>query len=221
MCKAIEEVWGDDQIKVLDAFSGGGSIPFESVRAGFNTIANELNPVASIIERATIEYPMLFGKDLAKDIERIGGAIENEVTAQVANFFPRNPGEMDLCYIWVRTVRCPKCELIVPLAPNWWLDSKDRLAYRPIVPKVGESDVCSLRSSERAMSSIASSGSVKRGIGTCPRCGNIIDGDAIKQEGKSGNIGHQLAIIGYKCREGAVGSSESLRERTLTALKSW
>lgn len=198
MSKAIEEVWGDDQIKVLDAFSGGGSIPFESVRAGFSTIANELNPVASIIERATIEYPMLFGKDLAKDIERIGGEIENKVTAQVANFFPRNSGEMDLCYIWVRTVRCPKCELSVPLAPNWWLDSKDKLAYRPIVPAVGESNECSFKIVRESDEFDPASGSVKRGIGTCPRCGNIIDGHAIKQEGKAGNLGHQLVAIGYK-----------------------
>jgi putative DNA methylase len=196
--KSLVEVWDESKPVVLDAFSGGGSIPFESVRVGFDTIANELNPVATIIEKATIEYPLKFGPTLSKDIEGIGEKIAKKLENELSPYFPKNPGENIFAYIWLRTVRCPKCELIVPLAPNWWLDSKDRLAYRPIVPKVGESDVCSFKIVRESDEFDPSSGSVKRGIGTCPRCGNIIDGDAIKQEGKSGNIGHQLAIIGYK-----------------------
>ena len=42
---------------VLDVTAGGGSIPFEAGRLGFRTIANELNPVACHILRATCEWP--------------------------------------------------------------------------------------------------------------------------------------------------------------------
>jgi len=37
---------------VLDPTAGGGSIPFEAVRLGFETISNDLNPVAALIEKS-------------------------------------------------------------------------------------------------------------------------------------------------------------------------
>ena len=42
-------------ITVLDPTSGGGSIPFEAMRLGCNVIANDLNPVATAIEKATLQ----------------------------------------------------------------------------------------------------------------------------------------------------------------------
>ena len=49
---------------VLDVTAGGGSIPFEAGRLGFRTIANELNPVAALILRATCEWPQQYGYPL-------------------------------------------------------------------------------------------------------------------------------------------------------------
>lgn len=194
----ISEHWGEGRLKVLDSFSGGGSIPFESVRMGMDTIANELNPVASVIEKATIEYPMLFGDELKKDIEQIGSGIQKEISVELGPFFPRNQGEIDLCYIWVRTVRCAKCSLSVPLAPNWWLNSDEKICYEPIVPSKSQSNICSFRIVSANEGLDPEVGTVKRGVGTCPRCGNIIEGDFIKDEAKAGRQGHQLAVVGYK-----------------------
>jgi len=53
---------------VMDPTSGGGSIPFEALRTGFKVIANELNPVATTILYATLDYPARFGSTLARDI---------------------------------------------------------------------------------------------------------------------------------------------------------
>jgi adenine-specific DNA methylase len=50
---------------VLDPTAGGGSIPFESARLGLNTFGNDLNPVAALIERATIEMPLKHGLQCA------------------------------------------------------------------------------------------------------------------------------------------------------------
>ena len=52
---------------ILDPTSGGGSIPFEALRLGHKVIANELNPVASVILKATLDYPARFGSELLKD----------------------------------------------------------------------------------------------------------------------------------------------------------
>ena len=49
---------------VVDITSGGGSIPFETGRLGLRSIANELNPVAALILRATCQWPQQYGFDL-------------------------------------------------------------------------------------------------------------------------------------------------------------
>ena len=55
---------------VLDVTAGGGSIPFEAGRLGLNTIANELNLVASLILRATCEWPQRYGGGLRRQYGR-------------------------------------------------------------------------------------------------------------------------------------------------------
>ena len=47
---------------VLDPMSGGGSIPFESLRMGLPTWANDLNPVACTVLQATLVYPLQYGQ---------------------------------------------------------------------------------------------------------------------------------------------------------------
>ena len=49
---------------VLDITAGGGSIPFEAGRLGLRSHANDLNPVATLILRATCEWPQRFGNEL-------------------------------------------------------------------------------------------------------------------------------------------------------------
>jgi adenine-specific DNA methylase len=192
-------VWGAEGPVVLDCFAGGGSIPFEAVRLGAKTISSELNPVASIILKATIEYPLIFGKELVKDIEDIGGSILGKVKSDVLECFPRNPGEEDLCYIWVRTVRCRWCNVTLPLSPNWWLDTKNNLAFKPIPPKRGEI-IFSFEISNPGQAFDPEKGSVKGGVATCMCCGKALDGAFIKNEAKAGRMGHQLAAVGFKIK---------------------
>lgn len=47
--------------RVLDPFAGGGSIPLEALRLGCETYATDYNPVAVLIEKATVEWPQKFG----------------------------------------------------------------------------------------------------------------------------------------------------------------
>jgi len=194
----LVKVWGTKTPTVLDSFAGGGSIPFEAVRMGLNVILNELNPVASIIERATIEYPSQFGKELAKDIENWGERIAEGIEKKMGSCFPRKQGETDLCYIWVRTVECPSCGLQVPLSPNWWLDKKGRLGYQCIVPKKAEGNTCSFEIKTVSSDFDPDNGTVTRGVGRCPRCASPIEGDDIKRQAQAGTMGHQLAAVGFK-----------------------
>jgi len=47
---------------VLDPFAGGGAIPLEAGRLGCHAVANDYNPVAYLILRATCEFPQKYGK---------------------------------------------------------------------------------------------------------------------------------------------------------------
>lgn len=42
-------------ITVIDPMAGGGSIPLESARLGFHTLANEYNPVACSVLEGTVD----------------------------------------------------------------------------------------------------------------------------------------------------------------------
>lgn len=60
--REILEANGGVPPKVLDPFSGGGSYPLEALRLGCESYANDYNPVAVLIEKATLEFPQKFGR---------------------------------------------------------------------------------------------------------------------------------------------------------------
>jgi adenine-specific DNA methylase len=64
--KAITELLGKnpEEVIVVDPMAGGGSIPLESLRLGFTTIAGDINPVSFLLLRATIEFPAKYGSHL-------------------------------------------------------------------------------------------------------------------------------------------------------------
>ncbi len=62
--------------RVLDPFAGGGSIPLEALRLGCETYANDYNPVAVFIEKATLEWPQKFGIEVELPQEEHGLARE-------------------------------------------------------------------------------------------------------------------------------------------------
>jgi len=53
----IQRVYGGRRPKVLDPFSGGGAIPLEAMRLGCDVTAVDINPVAWLVLRCTLEYP--------------------------------------------------------------------------------------------------------------------------------------------------------------------
>jgi len=48
--------------KVFDPFAGGGAIPLEISRLGCNSYGNDINPVAHIVQKGSLEYPQKYGK---------------------------------------------------------------------------------------------------------------------------------------------------------------
>ena len=86
--RLIREVYPDGPPKVLDMFAGGGSIPLEALRLGAEAYALDLNPVAHIIELATLVYPQKYGAQLAVDVRKWGEWVLERVRAEVGDLYP-------------------------------------------------------------------------------------------------------------------------------------
>ena len=183
-----------DSFTVLDPTAGGGSIPFEATRLGAEAVANDLNPVAALIMRATIEWPSRYSEQLKPEFEHLAERFIKAREHRLAPYFPPEPKATAIStnFIWARTVTCPYCDGLVPLSPNWRLTpggtgvrlrphlgagpgSEGRVCGFEIVDSVGEQ----------------SPGTVSRGDGTCPYsdCRRVIDGDAIKAQAQDGRMG--------------------------------
>jgi putative DNA methylase len=57
---AIRAEFPDQPPHVLDPFAGGGAIPLEAMRLGCRVTASDINPVAWLILKCTLDYPQRF-----------------------------------------------------------------------------------------------------------------------------------------------------------------
>ncbi len=205
--KLLALTWGDcsndlSRYYVLDPFAGGGSIPFEARRYGFATVANELNPVAAVILKATLDYPARFGPELAADIKHWGQEWSKRVREKLTPFFPKGEGENIFAYLWARTVACPVTGKPVPLSPNWWLSKKKTLvAARLLADPAWDEPRFEIVVGD-AIDFDPNEGTVSRGVGRSPWTGDAVDGDYIKAEAQAGRMGQMLYTVAVKRRGG-------------------
>ncbi len=141
--KEILDANGGSPPKVLDPFAGGGAIPLEALRLGCETYASDLNPVAVLIEKCTLEYPQKYGMPkkiktedllvekeinlLLEDVKKWGNWVLEEARKEIGKFYPQDPdGSIPVGYIWARTVKCqnPSCGAEIPLMRQFWLARK-------------------------------------------------------------------------------------------------
>ena len=55
----------DKMPRVFDPFAGGGAIPLEAARLGCRSYGNDINPVAHIIQKGSLEFPQKYGKPIS------------------------------------------------------------------------------------------------------------------------------------------------------------
>lgn len=194
----LELTWGTSQVSVLDPFAGGGSIPFEALRFGFTTYANDLNPVAATILKATLDYPARFGPSLADDIRKWGTRWYELIKPRLQPYFsPLPPNVEGASYLWARTVKWHG--RTVPLSPNWWLATGDKpAAVRVIADPDSTEPRFEILQGRQIGKYDPDQGTISRGVGRCPWTGETIDGEYIKAEAQAGRMGQVLYAVGLK-----------------------
>ncbi|MFH0774786.1 MAG: DUF1156 domain-containing protein [bacterium] len=207
--------------KVLDPFGGGGAIPLEALRLGCETYTGDLNPVAVLIQKCTLEYPQKYGRPkktksdvpipaevtinpLLEDVKKWGGWVLEEAKKEIGRFYPaETDGSIPVGYIWARTIPCqnPICGAEIPLMRQFWLAKKDKkkVALFPYV--VGQASCLSFKIVGTGYEPMPEgfdpeNGTVARAVATCPVCGSTVDAKTTRrlfQEGKAGQ--RMVAVI--------------------------
>lgn len=209
----IAPVSEHDRKVILDPTAGGGSIPFEALRLGHKVIANELNPVASVILAATLDYPVRFGKSLLDDIKSWGERLRETVEEQMLPFTPFSPVPMEersklvkvlekhpelvddyatehdqMGLLYCRQVTCPHCEGDAPLLNSQWLaksGEKWGVAVKPQPDKTVRFEPFHVGSDNLGPNGEnLDAGTVTRGVGQCVHCQQAISSDEIKRQAR-------------------------------------
>ena len=214
---------------VLDITAGGGSIPFEAGRLGLRSVANELNPVAGLILRATCQWPQQYGYDLLGAYSAVSTRFRKRVNELLEGVYPLEPQLSEAeklkefnttrahryvwSYLWARVVFCPSCRGRIPLSPHWRLASGG--TGIKLLPDV-ENGECAFRIVNRVAEQ--SPGTVKDAIATCPypNCGTTTPRDYISQEAQAGRLSHQLYCVIYRDQWWPLTKSGKPRKRPKT-----
>ena len=90
--------------KLLDPFAGGGAIPLEGLRLGCEVEASDLNPVAVLILKGTLEYPQKYGQPDSRPVPDyiLTAATDNSqrsfTDGSLAEAYRHNPLATDVRY---------------------------------------------------------------------------------------------------------------------------
>ena len=105
------------KIKILDPFAGTGNLMFPAVELGLDVTSSDYNPLAYLIEKATLEFPNAQVNNFSGEFEKIANQIIDETEKEVGKFFKSKY----LAYLWVWCIKCPHCSQRVPLSNQMYI----------------------------------------------------------------------------------------------------
>ena len=205
--------------KVLDPFGGGGAIPLEALRLGCETYSNDLNPVAVLIQKCTLEFPQKYGKLqeveaedtlsgggrsknlLLEDVKKWGAWVLEKTKVELDRYYPEEEdGSTPVDWIWARTIPCqnPSCGVVIPLMYQFWLakKAKKQIALYPYVEN-GNVEFKIVGNGYEPMPDgfDPTKGTVSRAVAVCPVCGGTVEAELTRKLFQEGKAGERMAAV--------------------------
>ena len=200
--------------KILDPFSGGGSIPLEGLRLGCEVFATDYNPVSTIILKSLLEFPNKFGKlkqentvsdiklNFVEDVKKWGQWIFHKSKNEIGELYTVNDDDdsIPVCFIWAKTILCqnPSCGVEIPLFKTFWLANTTRKKIA-IQPEIKNSKI-SFKLIGDGFQKIPknfnpSIGTVNKSIVTCSKCTKNHEGEVTRKLFREKKSGEKLIVI--------------------------
>ncbi len=205
---------------VFDPFAGGGAIPLEVRRLGGQAIANDYNPVAHLIVRATCDYPQTYGVPgrrvvsvaelgktvereirvdnvLVHDLDKWGDWILDRTKERVGHLYrPGADGRPVLAYLWARTVPCsnPECRGEIPLLRSLDLCTRGRkIALSMEINRAAKSIQFGIARDHAIKTTEGTKR--QRGPAFCPFCDEPTSEEELRRAGIESHISERMVAV--------------------------
>lgn len=196
----LRKTWDGELPTIIDPTAGGGTIPLESLRYGLPTIANELNPVAWLINKVILEYANEVGS-IREDVEKWADIIELKAQESLNEYFPSPSGQSPNHYLRTYSIECPSCGYRVPLADRWWFrkhSSNKGHAFRPHVSEDSTNfEYVELPTDVDKSEFDPDDGVVDSGDAECLNCGVVTEKEVVKQHFSEGKFQYEVCGVKY------------------------
>lgn len=161
-------------IRVGDVFCGGGSIPFEAARLGFETWGSDLSPVAALLTWASIHL-VGGGAEVQAEVKAAQQAAWEGADRQITEWGIEHDGKGSRAdaYLYCVETRSPATGKWVPLSPSWVIGERTRTiaTLKPNGAGTGY-DIEIRRGVSDAEMKAAKKGTVDNSDLVCPDTGN-------------------------------------------------
>lgn len=205
----LGEHWDGSVPTVLDPTAGGGTIPMEAYRYGLPVKANELNPVAWLLNKTILEYAPHVGS-IEGDVRKWASEIDKRATSELEEYFPSaEEGQEPNYYFCSYSIECPSCGNRLPLSNRWWFlkeSASEGHAFRPHPKKNHiEYEHVYLPRDITKDEFDPSEGTVSGGDAECPTCNVVTERSEITELLTDGDFEFEVCGVQYLTKDGKSG----------------
>ena len=220
--KEIKKSCNNEIPRIYDPFSGGGTIPLEAKRLGCFSYGSDLNPVATLIGKAMIEFPSKYNGSipthpgqkeklhylkydgLKEDILWYGRELSKVCKDKLSKYYPKiikdNKKMSIMCWMWARTIESPDPAFKgkhVPLISTFWLNKTEKnKAWINIEVQNGEYKFEVKFGNPPKDYDVVNGTKFGRGANfKCILSNSVITSDYVKNEGMKGKMKWKLLAI--------------------------
>ncbi|PSQ79069.1 MAG: hypothetical protein BRD37_01380 [Bacteroidetes bacterium QH_8_67_23] len=224
--------------RVGDAFCGGGSVPFEAARLGFDAYGADLNPVAALLTWASLNI-VGGGEETAERVreaqERVYRAVDEQITDWGIEHRTEGPppgsdaedpetGEVlgeqvghwrADAYLYCVEADCPECGTTVPLAPSWVIGKRTNTVARLTPDRdAGSVDIEIAQGvSQDEIAEADAAGTVQGNDLVCPACEQVTPMRAIRGDRRGSNGDARYGLRRWENEDVAPREDDTFGER--------